>query len=242
MAVTKGQGNPSWTKDETILALDLYLKCGEKIPSNTDKRVIALSALLRSMKIHPATDTNESFRNADGVAFKLQNLRQVATGKGLANFSAMYRAVWRGLGDKPDEVTKLADLIRQSVSILADEDPNIDDEEFAEGAMATRLHKRRERAKGLRPKLLKKKAAEGVLCCDVCGRQYSSLGSDLEDAPFEAHHVVPLAAAAARKTRLTDLALLCANCHRLIHRAMSRKRQWVSIDEARDLFGVKGRA
>jgi hypothetical protein len=26
MAVTQGHGNPNWTRDETILALDLYLK------------------------------------------------------------------------------------------------------------------------------------------------------------------------------------------------------------------------
>ncbi len=33
MAVTKGQGNPNWTRDEIILALDLYFDFEEKIPS-----------------------------------------------------------------------------------------------------------------------------------------------------------------------------------------------------------------
>jgi len=27
MAVTHGHGNPKWTRDETILALDLYFDC-----------------------------------------------------------------------------------------------------------------------------------------------------------------------------------------------------------------------
>lgn len=31
------------------------------------------------------------------------------------------------------------------------------------------------------------------------------------------------------KTRLQDLALLCANCHRMIHRA----RPWLSVEEVR---------
>jgi hypothetical protein len=41
MAVTKGHGNPKWMKEETILALDLYLKAGKAIPAaGTSKRVV----------------------------------------------------------------------------------------------------------------------------------------------------------------------------------------------------------
>jgi 5-methylcytosine-specific restriction protein A len=36
---------------------------------------------------------------------------------------------------------------------------------------------------------------------------------------MEAHHTLPLAVGAVRVTRAEDLALLCANCHRMIHRA-----------------------
>jgi 5-methylcytosine-specific restriction protein A len=35
----------------------------------------------------------------------------------------------------------------------------------------------------------------------------------------ECHHLVPLAEVAFhRNTRLTDLAIVCANCHRMLHR------------------------
>ncbi len=54
----------------------------------------------------------ESFRNADGVAFKLQNIRQVATGKGLGNVSRTDRAVWKELGNDPKRVKELGELIR----------------------------------------------------------------------------------------------------------------------------------
>jgi len=87
MAVTHGHGNPHWTRDETVLALDLYFDSDGKIPSSTDDRVQALSELLRSFPHHSMSARKPSFRNADGVAFKLQNLNQVATGKGLGNTS-----------------------------------------------------------------------------------------------------------------------------------------------------------
>src|SRR5581483_8043912 len=98
MAVTHGHGNPAWTRDEIILALDLYLDCQGHIPSSSDPRVLALSELLRSFPYHSRAARQASFRNTDGVSFKLQNLRQVATGKGLGNVSNMDRAVWKEFG------------------------------------------------------------------------------------------------------------------------------------------------
>ncbi|CAN7661058.1 HNH endonuclease [Devosia sp. LjRoot16] len=42
---------------------------------------------------------------------------------------------------------------------------------------------------------------------------------------FEAHHVTSVADAGERKTKVTDLALLCATCHRLLH-IIARGRAW----------------
>jgi hypothetical protein len=38
--------------------------------------------------------------------------------------------------------------------------------------------------------------------------------------------------AVGQKTRLADLALLCANCHRMIH----ARRPWLTLDELRGLL------
>ena len=48
MARTQGHGNPDWTRDETILALELYLSTTEKIPGTNDERVRQLSSTLRA--------------------------------------------------------------------------------------------------------------------------------------------------------------------------------------------------
>ncbi|MGZ5483745.1 MAG: HNH endonuclease [Pyrinomonadaceae bacterium] len=61
------------------------------------------------------------------------------------------------------------------------------------------------------------------------------------DATFEAHHVLPIAMSAARVTRLSELALLCANCHRLLHRGIAERQRWLTIAEGKTLLAGEGR-
>lgn len=162
----------------------------------------------------------DSFRNPAGVAFKLQNIRQVATGRGMPNASEVDRQVWDELGRAPDLVQQLVDAIAQQISsgeATAEEVMAVDDNEvFVEGRVLTALHRRRERSPKLRLRLLDKRQTAGLLTCDCCGDGPKAAAGALMLAGFEAHHVIPLAQIPAGSgTRLKDLALLCAVCHRL---------------------------
>ena len=237
MAVTQGHGNPKWTRDETILALDLYFDCEDQIPSNNDPRVKGLSELLRSFPHHTQAARKESFRNPDGVAFKLQNLRQVATGRGLVNTSKMDRQIWEELGENRSKVKQLASLIRSGIKVMEGvKEDAADYEVFPEGKVVTESHIKRERSSTIRRKLLDKRESEGGLSCDMCDCVPSSTNPDLAESIFEAHHIIPLAEATERLTKVKDMALLCASCHRLIHKAISIEKRWLSIVEARALL------
>lgn len=235
MAVTHGHGNPDWTRDETILALELFFQIGGKV-SSVEANTIALSNVLRSLPYHENVAQKETFRNPSGVAFKVQNLRQLATGKGLGNVSKMDREIWQEFGDKPQEVTRLAMLIRAGIaaSII---DPIIEPEvEFYEGKLLTRLHYSRERNPKVREALITSRSADG-LRCDICAVDHANVPLELREAAFEAHHTTPLHAVGEGKTKLKDVALLCATCHRLIHRAIAKQRKWVSVTDAKQQFG-----
>lgn len=235
MAVTQGHGNPDWTRDEVILALELFHDCKGHVPGPTDERILALSELLRSLPIHPASARNERFRNPDGVVFKLQNIRQVATGKGLGNTAKRDREVWADLGEQPDLVKTIAAVIRASKGTVV---PEVDaDEEFREGRIVTATHMTRERSASLRRKVLSKLSGKKP-ACEACNDGPKIDKAELWDASFEVHHKLPLAATEGdRSTRLQDVALLCASCHRAIHRLMSRERRWVSVEELSKLIG-----
>jgi len=237
VARTQGHGNPKWSRDETILALQLYFDCGQTIPSAHDPRVVGLSGILRALPFHSSASKRESFRNADGVAFKLQNLRQVATGRGLGNVSETDRRVWAEFGQHPTKLKRTAELIFHG-SRVAQQPLDEDEEEFAEGRTLTLIHKTKERNRLLRKRLLRMRKASGPLCCEMCNRRSATDHPDIADATFEAHHLIPVALSNERKTRIEDMALLCASCHRLVHRAISVSRRWLDIAGTREFLSM----
>ena len=236
MAVTQGHGNPNWNRDETILALEAYFALAGKNPNANDPLIIALSQTLRALPYHSDAARKPTFRNPDGAAFKVQNLRSRATGKGLGNISQMDRDIWDEFGTNPIEVTRLANLIRAGMTTGSQASPatsdGLDDLEFYEGRLLTQNHMRRERSAKLRQALLKKREQSNSLHCDMCGDDHAALPHDLRTAAFEAHHVLPIALAGEGSTKLSDVALLCATCHRLLHRLIAIRRKWIGVSDA----------
>ncbi len=96
-----------------------------------------------------------------------------------------------------------------------------EDEEstFSEGKERYRLHRSLERDRTITHKAkLKRKMDKGVLCCDVCNFNFSAKYGALGDGYIEAHHTIPVASLRGNaKTKLSDIALVCANCHRMLH-------------------------
>ncbi len=129
---------------------------------------------------------------------------------------------------KPTEITKaIFDSMFALVGEYAASDDHGSDEEFPEGRGFERQHKLRERnqaAISAAKKLFREK--HGRMYCQVCGfdflDRYGEVGRDF----IEAHHTVPLSSLKGEiKTKLSDLALVCANCHRMLH----RQRPWLDM-------------
>ncbi len=241
MAVTKGQGNPNWTREETALALELYFRLDQKMPSASDEEVVELSSFLRNMNLHEGANKNKSFRNPDGIAFKVGNLRAVATGLGLKNYSKVDQLVWAEFGADRDALAAFCSLIRSGVAALdksIDRGREDDDSEFDEGKILTRVHKTRERNRTLRAKLIRKLQSKNECRCAICGIEPNASIGEFGLRMFECHHIIPISESVTRKTKLSDLSLLCANCHRLIHALISKEKKWFQISEARQKLCV----
>lgn len=101
--------------------------------------------------------------------------------------------------------------------------PQDDEQIFKEGKVLIqyRKHKRFERDSRV-SKLAKNQrlAKDEFLLCDACGFSFAKTYGDVGVGFIEAHHKVPLSKLKGEKTiRVSDLALLCANCHRMIHQS-----------------------
>ncbi|MBS0235166.1 MAG: EVE domain-containing protein [Proteobacteria bacterium] len=68
--------NPPWSRDELVLALDLYLRFRNAPPSKDSPEVAELSALLGRMGRGLGLTDAETFRNASGVYMKMMNFRR----------------------------------------------------------------------------------------------------------------------------------------------------------------------
>lgn len=88
--------------------------------------------------------------------------------------------------------------------------------EAVEGRRRLRVHLGRERSK----RLIKAfKAQLKCFACEACGTDLGAVYGPLGEGYIEAHHRVPVASLnPGEPTRLSDLAALCPNCHRIIHR------------------------
>lgn len=104
-----------------------------------------------------------------------------------------------------------------------------------EGRRLLRLHWERERRPGIAE--AKKRATlltTGRLVCEACDFDFASVYGELGSGFAECHHIFPIAEG-ERETTAGDLAIVCANCHRMLH-----KRPWRHVEELRALLQARG--
>jgi 5-methylcytosine-specific restriction protein A len=225
--------NPPWTRDEIVLACDLVRQHDWRALNDTDPAVIELSDVLRQLPIHPPELRGPTFRNPNGVARKTVDIATqhpdypgVAT-HGNRNDAAVLQEF---LADS-DRMAAIAAALRSlanSGTPTQVPELDLDDATADEGGLLERHHLARER----NPTLRSKKIAEARrradrVACEVCGfdfqHTYGERGIDF----IECHHRTPLHISGATKTNFADLALLCSNCHRMIHRG----KPWLTIEQ-----------
>jgi 5-methylcytosine-specific restriction enzyme A len=234
--------NPKWTRDELILALELYIRVNPVHTSDKNSEIIELSKILNSLPIHPHADQSEKFRNPNGVYMKLCNFLRLDPnykGAGLQRGGKLEESIWNEFFKDQVQLKATAAAIRMSAAFIPppidkDEVAMDEEEEFAEGRLLTQLHKRRER----NPKVVHKKKKKvldttGSLSCEVCNFDFHVAYGILGFGFADCHHRKPLSELIESKaTSMGDLAIVCANCHRMLHRA----RPWKTIDELKELL------
>lgn len=231
--------NIDWSVDELILALHLYITHPDSLPGKTSVEIKELSTFLNKMGAALDTTMAEKFRNANGVYMKMMNFRRfdpkyINEGKvGLKSGNKNDKVVWDNFANDPERLKIAATDIRSSITTYTSgELRGIDEPEIVEaeeGRVLTRLHRYRERSPILAKKFKKKMLEKhGKLACEACGFEFSEQYGTLYAGIIDVHHTKPVhTLVEGDKTRLEDLALLCCNCHRVVH----SKAKWLAVDE-----------
>jgi 5-methylcytosine-specific restriction enzyme A len=230
-----GRRNPPWAWDELILALELYLRAG--LLDDKHPEVMELSRVLNELPLHTVRPDAEKFRNPNGVALKLANFAAIDPaypGTGLTGSGKRDREVWNRYADDTDTLAGLAADLRAAASGAAPVPaiPEEDEDEVEEGRIKFREHRARERnARIIKERKRRALTKHGCLTCEVCEFDFVRTYGELGYGFIECHHVIPLSASGVTTTTSKDLALVCPNCHRMLH----RPRPWLSLPQLRAL-------
>lgn len=197
-----------------------------------------LSGLLRASLLHPPADRFPAFRNAAGVALKTANVATAhpAYAGVRTRGNRLDGVVVADFLAEPERMRAAAGEIRrllqsgESDAALGPGEPEV--AEATEGGLLMSVHLRRERSPRLREQKVASVRQAGLpVACEVCGFDFRTFYGERGDGYIEVHHVLPLHASGPRRTRLQDLALLCSNCHRMVHRGPA----WLTPEQLRQL-------
>ncbi len=221
--------NPKWTRDELILALNLYFRANPLHTTNRNPKIRELSDFLNQLSIHTRIPDKERFRNPNSVYMKLCNFLRLDpdySGKGLAAGSKVDEEIWNEFASDRDRLARTAWAIRansgrfSSASIAMAET----EDEFPEGIILTRIHRLRETdQRAVREKKRFVQASEEGLVCAICDFDFHEAYGEIGYGFAECHDTTPLTyLRAGVKPKLSELLIVCPNCHRMLHRSRPR--------------------
>lgn len=108
--------------------------------------------------------------------------------------------------------------------------------DFEEGRIVERIHRNRERNSQVL-KLAKQQFKEkhGKLFCQVCRFSFEDTYGEVGKDFIEGHHTVAVSEMQpGHKTSPEDFAMLCSNCHRMVH----RRRPWLTMENLSVLLKI----
>jgi hypothetical protein len=155
-----------------------------------------------------------------GNACKLENV------KGINNLDELLFDIWQRFQDSFTNSDRQSVITTSSIiNEIETSNPNIS---VAEGELKLVSHLVRERNQKIIGEKKREAIRNGNLKCEVCSFSFI----DTFNVEFiECHHITPISTTGVRETTLADLALVCANCHRMLHTKFDG--QYLSMEDLR---------
>ncbi|MGW0245497.1 HNH endonuclease [Nocardia goodfellowii] len=244
----EGSAKMEWRTEELILAGDfLHQHDWDEIPYwKLRKLARPLSEMLRSQWVYAFSIPE--YRDADIICKKLADLRSAYFDPPSRVPRGRERTVQVAIAfaQDPDGMHALAGTLWTDLQLDLDSGDDIDvssdtalgstipPAEMLTAAVEGRAIQRRSRVYERDPKLRKRKIDQsrdlrGNIACEVCEFDFEKIYPEIGEGFVHVHHAVPLHTTGRVRTTLNDLALLCANCHQMIH----RPTKWLTVAELR---------
>lgn len=234
--------NPDWSEDEIVLACDLVARNDWRYLSAARPEVIELSELLQRYSRHPVELRGPRFRNPNGVARKTADIatQHPDSAGAPTRGNKLDRMVLEQFLADPAGMAERAAAIRTAID-APEASANVPDVDLGASADEGRVLERIQIVRERDPKLRQQKidsvlAAGGVVACEVCAFDFERTYGQRGRQYIEVHHRTPLHITGRTRTKLHELALLCSNCHRMVH----RQQPWLTVEELAAVVAASG--
>lgn len=221
------------TSDLIEQLIDILQPTDEDMEMSASRPDSKFSQTVRNLKSHRKLDkmgfaesTNDGFRiNQQGLDYVQDNMEEINY---LINADFTFQ-------DKQRDIAVIEKEKQNGKKpIFFDENSVV--QEGAKKIIQTKVYQRSSKLRDASiHKFIEK---NGKLFCEVCGfdfeKEYGELGKDY----IEAHHKKPIYHYEGENTEsfiydsVKNIAMLCANCHKMVHR---RRSEVLSIDELREI-------
>jgi hypothetical protein len=116
------------------------------------------------------------------------------------------------------------------------EEPSEEEQEFPEGRAVFRTHIYYERNNTIVKQKKNDAKENGNLKCCICDFDFYTYYGNIGEGFIECHHTKPISEYDSKtKTKLEDLALVCSNCHQILH----RKSTTLTIEQLREIVNQR---
>ncbi|OYU80444.1 MAG: hypothetical protein CFE23_09310 [Flavobacterium sp. BFFFF1] len=156
-----------------------------------------------------------------GNACKLENI------KNIQNIDSLKFDIWKKF--EPYFISAEQESVINTSNAINESEDLGSDISAIEGGLRLVSHIVKERNR----KIVFEKKAQAILSntlhCEVCEFSFSKI---YESNFIECHHLLPIGQIGSRVTKLQDLALVCSNCHRMLHTKLDN--EFLTIQQLRD--------
>lgn len=172
-------------------------------------------------QLHPPAESQNTFR-ISGRSLRL--FEPQLSLNGLEWFQTLFESQrnfslgFNRISDEP-VIKALNSLLAESQASLPESKTASSAQSAEEGELRLQWHFTRERDRTLVAEKRRQVLSEhGRLRCEACEFDFAAFYGELGRDFCEVHHLTPLSRTSSTvMTHLDDLAILCANCHRVIH-------------------------
>lgn len=218
--------NPDWTKEELVLALDLYFKLEHGQMHGTNPAVIQLSKDLKALGVHSDIANPVAFRSVNSVSLKLANLKRLDknfSGIGMKGGSNIEKAVWAEYSSNRDLLTREAEVIRRkylqpkategSKELKTEEPASSYSSEFK-----FLIHRNLDTNPITRRLKINAVRNEGQdLKCTVCNLDFISFYGQIGVDALEIHYAEAIEEPVEQQSiQIGKYAIVCSNCHEIL--------------------------